>query len=153
MGGRYSLVVLRRHTHLSASKATPVGVEIILHPIAELMGGGFAACKDGYSFVVLDPDLQGPERRAALQHELIHLERGLADYQDAPAAWTAITKREEMAVEREVAARLVPQSALREHLRRLASLGEGVTANDVADEFEVPERIAAQALTSLTSPS
>lgn len=113
------------------------------------MGGGLAARRGDRGLVVLDPRLVGPDRRAALVHELVHLERGCTDRQDAPRSWHAVTEREEKAVEREVARRLVPRAALAQHVRQAATLDEPVTILGVATEFDVPERVAHNALASL----
>ena len=57
--------------------------------------------------------------------------------------------REEGAVERIVAGRLLPVEVLQAYVDSLAELDVGVTAADVADEFEVAESVAARALEML----
>jgi hypothetical protein len=83
-----------------------------------------------------------------LAHELIHAERGIGH----PVATRATMEREEEIVRRETARRLVPTALLEAFLRaRLdpAAAPEGVTADDVAEEFDVEPAVAAKALALL----
>jgi hypothetical protein len=127
---------------------------LALHPVAALMGGGFHVWRHGLGVIVVDPGLGGPERRAVLTHELVHHERGGAVEQpDAPATWLALVEREERAVDREVARRLVPPDELRALVTERTGADLGTDAADVAAHFEVPRWVAALALErGLTPP-
>jgi hypothetical protein len=98
--------------------------------------------------IIIDSRLDQTERRAALAHELIHDERGPAPI-DVPASWRPVLVKEESAVNREVAMRLVPLDTLAIYVGSLAEMGRGVTALEVAAEFDVPEEIATRALLTL----
>lgn len=63
-----------------------------------------------------------------------------------PASWLAVVVRDEAAVDREVARRLVPPAELVKFLEAMDLLGIGVTAHEVAEHFDVPEVVAAVAL-------
>ncbi|MCC5953444.1 MAG: hypothetical protein JJU45_15240 [Acidimicrobiia bacterium] len=119
------------------------------HPSAHLAGGAYHATNGPNTIIVLSPDLDRRHRNAALAHELIHDERGVHDPADAPPAWSAVVAREERHVDREVARRLVPPSELQAAVARWTSMGEAVTAQLVADEFDVPEAVASVALAEL----
>lgn len=137
-----------------AQATTPTAVRVVWHPVAALMGGGFAARRGSAQLVVLDPSLVGPERSAALLHELVHLERGGGcEVPGAPVSWDVVAAREERAVEAEVANRLVPRGALAHYVRSALANGDGVTAAAVAEEFDVPERVARRALVALGTPT
>jgi hypothetical protein len=90
---------------------------------------------------VLDATLDRRARRCVLGHELVHAERGIGH----PAATAATMEREEEAVRREVARRLVPPGLLRRFVAGRVDLG-GVTVDEVADEFDVEPEVAAKAL-------
>ena len=98
--------------------------------------------------VVLDYRLPRRERRAVLAHELIHHERGIPTAGAPPH----IVEREEASVDQEVARRLVPLDELAAFVAARATVG-GVTSYDVADEFEVPNRVAVRAMRLLRHPS
>jgi hypothetical protein len=91
--------------------------------------------------IVLDVRLDRRARRCVLAHELVHAERGIGH----PAATSATMEREEEAVRREVARRLVPPGLLGSLVAARADTG-GVTAAVVADEFDVELDVAAKAL-------
>jgi hypothetical protein len=76
-----------------------------------------------------------------LAHELVHAERGIGH----PAATSATMEREEEAVRREVARRLVPPGLLSSLVAARSDVG-GVTAAVVAEEFDVELDVAAKAL-------
>jgi hypothetical protein len=94
--------------------------------------------------ITIDASAGARERRALLAHELVHLERGIG----YPLASAATMEREEAIVRREVARRLVPPDELAALVARVGDL-EPVTAEVVADEFDVPAHVAAEALASL----
>lgn len=94
----------------------------------------------------LDPRLDRRQRRAALAHELVHLERGGGvTCAGMPATWVPLRQREEQRVNREVARRLVPPAELDALVESRRSVGP-VTSEVVADEFDVPEWVAGIAL-------
>jgi hypothetical protein len=70
-----------------------------------------------------------------------------------PVAWDAVVAREEGWVDDIVADRLVPPAELRVLCRRVAELGSGVSAVDVAAEFDVTEQVATRALRRLAARS
>jgi Zn-dependent peptidase ImmA (M78 family) len=92
--------------------------------------------------VVLDHRLGRRDRNAVLAHELVHDERGLL-FDDATPI--GIVRKEEAIVDAITAARLVPLDELEAFLSRCDD-ADGITANDVADEFDVPADIAARAI-------
>lgn len=107
-------------------------------PLPASYGGG-AIVSTGEGFVViLDSRLRQAERRAALAHELVHAERGVLP-RSAPEH---VRAKEEKAVRREVAERLVPDTELAAFVRRCLTLDMSVTAEDVAEEFSVPLEVA-----------
>lgn len=111
------------------------------------LGGGVAAERHGRRVIVVDRRLDRTERNAALAHELIHHERGLDVHREGmPETWTPVVARDERAVEREVARRLVPLRLLAEFADRLADMGAGVEPWVVMEEFDVPWNVAATAL-------
>ena len=117
------------------------------HPVAALMGGGFHAWRGGIGVIVVDPGLAGPDRRAVLTHELVHHERGDGvDRLDAPPTWQALVDREERAVDREVARRLVPPIELAALVAERSALDDGIGAVEVAEHFDVPPWVASLAL-------
>lgn len=91
--------------------------------------------------IILDAGLDRRSRRCVLAHELVHAERGIG----FGAATAETMQREEEQVRREVARRLVPPAELARYLDRIPD-GTGVTATDVADEFDVDTEVAAKAM-------
>lgn len=89
----------------------------------------------------IDERLGQRTRSAVLAHELVHEERGLFYDRSTPRALVA---KEEAAVVRETARRLVPDAGLAE----LAASGEPVELWEVADRFGVPEDVARAAVSS-----
>ena len=96
--------------------------------------------------ITIDAAASRRERSALLAHELVHLERGIG----YPVATERTMQREEAIVRRETARRLVPPCELRALVDRRAEV-EPITAALVAEEFDVPERIAAEALRALAT--
>jgi hypothetical protein len=94
--------------------------------------------------ITIDARASRRERRALLAHELIHAERGIGH----PVASAATMQREEAIVRRETACRLVPLDELATFVERRGEL-EAVTPTLVADEFDVPEHVALEALRAL----
>lgn len=101
----------------------------------------------GRSIIVIDPSLDRRARRCALAHELVHEERGggCDGYGTAPD-WDPVVTRDEAAVDREVATRLVPSGALRRLVRQRAELEDPVPDWEVADAFDVDDSVARLAL-------
>lgn len=120
------------------------------HPSARLAGGGYLASNGRRAVIVLDPDLDRRQRAAALAHELVHDERGVHDDPQAPPSWRAVVAREDRAVDRITALRLVPPNELGAAVRRWCDVGDGVDAQMVADEFDVTVGVARRALETLT---
>jgi hypothetical protein len=99
------------------------------------------------TLILLDRSLDRAGRRAALAHELEHHRRGGGACQPAmPPTWRAVARREEEIVDRAVARRLVPQDDLVAFIVRQGTIGEPVTALDVAEQFDVPPAVADRAL-------
>lgn len=109
-----------------------------VHPSA---GRGYVIVAGDLEVIVLHHDLDQVERRAGLAHELVHLERGVPPA-DCPPLLRA---KEEAAVRRETALRLVPLDELSTFVNARAELGP-VTARDVCEEFEVPVDVALEAM-------
>lgn len=118
-----------------------------LDHIAAHGGGAIYARRGDRAVIVIDPALDRPARRAALAHELVHDERGGgADHPGMPEGWAAVVAGDERAVDRIVARRLVPATALANLVAQLVDVDGGVTAGAVAEAFEVPEAVAITAL-------
>ena len=94
--------------------------------------------------IVIDAAADRRTRRALLAHELIHAERRIG----FPAASAAVMQREEAAVRRETALRLVPLEELAAFVGRSEGI-EPVTAGAVGDEFDVPVDVAEEACRAL----
>jgi hypothetical protein len=94
--------------------------------------------------ITIDASASARDRRALLAHELIHLERGVG----YPVASEATMQREEAIVRRETARRLVPPVELAELVARREGI-EPITADVVAEEFDVPTSVALEALVAL----
>jgi hypothetical protein len=98
----------------------------------------------GRDLITIDARARRRDRAALLAHELVHLERGVG----YPLATAATMEREEAIVRRETARRLVPPQELAELVARRSEV-EPITAALVAEEFDVPEPVAAEALRAL----
>jgi len=123
-------------------------VEVIRAILPDQVGGVCARLGDRV-VIVLDQRLSQAERRVTLAHELVHLERDSIDccfWAQADGAWTGLQVREEMAVNREVARRLVPGLRLGRLVKKEVGLGHQVTAPLVAERFNVTEAVARLAL-------
>lgn len=95
--------------------------------------------------IVIDDRLGQLERNAVLAHELVHYERnGGAWHAGQPPTWAAVVARDEAAVDDEVARRLIPPDELARYVDGRVDLGDAVMPWEIADEFGVPERIAAR---------
>lgn len=122
--------------------AERAGVLVRIDPIADLLGGGIGAWRGGRAVVVLSPTFDHVERRVALAHELVHLERGGGiDHPGMPASWGAAVAREEAAVDAEVARRLVPRRVL-----LALDTSSGLRACEVAELFDVTHQLAELAM-------
>jgi hypothetical protein len=108
-------------------------------------GARGACCRSGDGWlIVLCTSLDQVSRSAVLAHELQHVERGGGvDHPAMPVTWAAIVRREELLADRATAAAMVPVDVLRDWLCRQDG---GVTAGDVALEWEVPVWLAVVAL-------
>lgn len=123
-----------------------------LDATARVLGGAFYARRGDRAAIVIDPDLDQIHRRAALAHELVHDERGMARVTGGPAGLSVVTGREEARVDIVVAQRLVPAEHLADMIRARVDI-EPITATVVADEFEVPVAVALAALQLLAHRS
>lgn len=125
-------------------------VTVTLAELPNETGGAVLARRGRATVIVLDRRLTQAERKVALAHELLHLERGTVSHcRNIRGALSVEVVREENRIHREVALRLVPLDELGTMVDRVAGLGLGVTATEVADEFDVPQVVAAQALREL----
>lgn len=106
-----------------------------LTDLPAIFGGGLTATAGDHHVILIDRRLGQVERLAVLAHELVHLERGgTADCLDVA--------REERAVDRIVAGRLVPDDELEALVDVLVEVEGGVTAAMVAEAFGVPHGVA-----------
>lgn len=127
-------------------------VTMALAELPNETGGAVLAKKGSAVVILLDRRLTQAERKAALAHELLHLERGSTSHcRNIRGALSVEVVREENRIQREVALRLVPLDVLGPAVDRLADLGHGVTALEVAEEFDVPPVVASQALSELAT--
>lgn len=127
-------------------------ITIVWHPVARLTGGGFAVGDADGGYVVVDPELDEPHRRTVVEHERVHLERGITGgWSQAPASWAAVTAREELLVNREVARRLVPGAGLQTLVAQACAAGEAVSAATVSAAFTITEELAVVALKLLAA--
>lgn len=85
--------------------------------------------------ILLDTGLSRVERNATLCHELVHHHRGL----------TGDPRLDERDVDNEVARRLVPLDELAELVAAICDDGTPVMAWEIAEAFDVPQRVAERA--------
>jgi hypothetical protein len=109
--------------------------------------GGHDGQIDAGGTIWIHPELGRVERHATLAHELVHDERGLLP----PGTPAAVVQREEHQVHAETARRLVPLDELAKFIQHCDF--EPVTARLVADEFDVPARVAERAMAQLRHPT
>lgn len=114
-----------------AFAALPAGVDGRSYPLPH-----------GRAGIELDHGLDQVDRKATCGHELIHVERRIWFDDTAP---TLLVVKEEEAVERELARRMVPLPELASFAASRAQF-EPITAALVAEEFGVPYRVAYRAL-------
>lgn len=125
-------------------------IHVVTHPTARLTGGGYVAIVEGRAFVVVDPDLHGPQRQWVVAHETAHVRRGVSAHRsDPPPQWRAVITREEQLVDREAARSLVAADELWAAVGTLVTAGEPVTPVAVAAVLEVAEPAARIALQQL----
>jgi hypothetical protein len=98
----------------------------------------------GRDHITIDAHADRRSRNALLAHELVHLERGVG----YPSASARTMEREEAIVRRETARRLVPPEELAAFVARRSEV-DPITAALVAEEFDVPEGVADDALRAL----
>lgn len=99
----------------------------------------------GGARIVLAAWLDRRQRSCTLSHELVHDERGLTTADMPPG----LASKEEWHVARISAARLVPSVELEAVVRRIVDCGDGVTAEAIAEEFDVTVDVAHLALVLL----
>lgn len=113
----------------------------------ETGGGAHAAYPDGH-VVLIDDQLDGPDRHDTLAHELVHVERGALP-QPIPRRLEHLVAREERCCWDIVADRVIPPAVLAAWCDRQTALGHAVGVNEVVDEFGVSRRVAEVALENL----
>lgn len=125
-------------------------------PLIELRWGILEGCTGliedlggGWRRLWLDTRIGRVERRCTLAHELVHDERGIFSNAVVPAG---LIVKEERAVDREVAARLVPLDQLVTLVRMRVEIGP-VSPWTVAEEFDVTHAVAERAMARLRHPS
>lgn len=134
MGGWNPWRALREREH----------VELQWRELPRDQRGYWSPC-GGRAVIVLATWLDRRARRCTLAHELVHDERGLTTSR-MPAALVA---KEESAVEREVARRMVPRDELLTMIESATELGEGLGVAEVVEAFDVDEDVARRALDDL----
>jgi hypothetical protein len=118
------------------------------------LGGAVYFPIDDCAVIFIDPREPAVRRRCLLAHELVHDERdGGCDPEFMPVQWKAVVHREEGWVNDIVADRLVPPDELARFCQRVAAMEMGVTARDVAVEFDVTDDVAERALARLARAS
>jgi hypothetical protein len=105
----------------------------------EELDGASAAIWE-HPVITLDPRRSRIERNAGLAHELIHEERRIG----RPDASDATMQTEERIVRAITADRLVPRDELVAMIEARAP--EGLELHEIAGHFEVPEKVAADAV-------
>lgn len=116
-------------------------IELLMAPLSDESGGALAVeGADGAQAVVLDRRLTQAERNAALTHELVHLERGLLP----PGSPDHLVAREEAAVRRIAAARLVEQPALMKLVQAAEEDGYPLEPWEIVDFLGLPEKSGRQ---------
>jgi hypothetical protein len=135
MGGWSPWRTLRERDH----------IDLVWRDLPRDVAGYWSPRRGGRAVIVLASWLHRRARRCTLAHELVHDERGLVTSGMPPA----LAAKEEHAVEREVARRLVPPEELVDLVRRAVELGDGVTVHDVAEAFDVDDDVARRALEDL----
>jgi hypothetical protein len=93
--------------------------------------------------ITIDARLDRRNRSATLGHELVHDELNLLWPPGTPAG---IVEKGEQLVERVNTGRTIPMGALQGFVDRAVEMGEGVTAEMVAEEFDTTVRLADLAL-------
>jgi hypothetical protein len=125
-------------------------VRLAFDPVARLLGGGFHVRRGGAALIVLDPGLDREMATVVLTHELVHHERGGGvDRPGRPAGLATVAAREERAVDREVARRLVPSDELERVVDELVAGAGSADATAVGAHFGVPPAVAQLALEHL----
>ena len=122
-------------------------IELVFDRLPPSTGGAMFVRDGGRAWIVLDPRLGRAERLCFITHELIHDELGSSCRADGmPETWNDVVSRSEVAIDREVAARLVPGHRLAAFLRGSGCEFEVVCVHQVAEHFDVTEHIAEIAL-------
>ena len=122
-------------------------LDVVHEELPASTGGGlYIQVGDGSGLIIIDPRLEGPERRDALAHELVHHEQSA----HSPRHHRIGRVREEDRVRRKTAARLVPTMHLQRFCDAQADLGHGVSPAEVMGEYEVTWQVACDALDNLT---
>lgn len=126
-------------------------LELVLDRLPAVAGGAlYWPLGRRRALVAIDRQLGPRERADALTHELVHDERGGLDMSGLPA-WGAdrVEALEETLVWHQVARRRVPLDDLAVWVERVVADGQAVTAELVAEEFDVWVGVAALGLARL----
>jgi IrrE N-terminal-like domain len=127
-------LVASPHIHLRFKDLRSTGIRGLCEPMP-----------NGEWLIILCTSLDRIGRSAVLAHELAHIDRGGgADLEGMPETWRAVVARDEARADRAAAALLVPADKLAEWL---AARDQGVTAEDIAEEWQVTDWIAKKTLT------
>lgn len=125
-------------------------LDLIYEPLPASTGGGlYIRYGDQSAVIVVDPDIIGAARTAALTHELVHHERDGGAHGRGHERFRIDRNREETQVRRIAADRLVPLISLRRFCQSQAELGNAVGPLEVAVEYEVTLQVARQAIDNL----
>lgn len=112
---------------------------------------GVVAQRGDRAVIFVDRKLSPVDRLCVLAHELAHLDRGGSGWEPGlPVLLEAMVGREEARVDRIAADRLVPSVELAEWVARRVEV-EPITAELVAEEFEVSVEVASLALSRLAA--
>ena len=112
---------------------------------------GFGRIEDiggGLRRIVLDPSLGRRQRSVTLGHELVHDELDLLWPPNAPPG---LVEKGERLVEKINAERSIPLGVLQAFVDRTVDMGDPVTAEAVADEFDTTVQLAQLALELLAN--
>lgn len=142
--------VEKRWNPWAALRARP-DLEFGLVELPPVTGGGLYVPQNGWAAILVDRRLGRRERAAVLAHELVHAEL-VGHSPPSPAdlpVHPLYEQREERAVDRVVADRLLPLSELQAFCERLHGVGVEVGVHEVTEEFDVADEVAAAQLRTL----
>lgn len=113
----------------------------------EVGGGVYLPQRDGWAAVLVDKRLGRRQRKCALGHEVLHHLSGGGVVQDGmPETWLAVVVRDETAINRELARRLVPLGELAGLMAEAHDLGVSVHPWEIGERFDVSDEVAELAM-------